>query len=261
MLSLIDKDAKISKTKATATMIAILLMLSMTASLVFVPSVNAHTPPWKVPTYVYIAATPNPVGVGQQVLIVYWTSFAPPTATGSTGYAWQNLKIDIIKPDGSAQSLGPFYSDPVGGGYTTYTPDQVGTYSFTFKFPEQVLTLYNPQTGAAGQDSAYINDTYLASNATTTITVQQDPIISPRSYPLPTEYWTRPIEGENTNWYTLGSHWLGGAQLGGYYDLWQKDGIAPNSPHIMWTKPIELGGSRRRNNRGTRNWLLLRRCL
>lgn len=162
MLSLIDKDAKISKTKTTATMIAILLMLSMTASLVFVPSVNAHTPPWKVPTYAYIAATPDPVGVGQQVLIVYWTSFAPPTATGSTGYAWQNLKIDVIKSDGSAQSLGPFYSDPVGGGYTTYTPDQVGIYSFTFKFPEQVLTLYNPQTGAAGQDSPYINDTYLA---------------------------------------------------------------------------------------------------
>ena len=25
-------------------------------------------------------------------------------------------------------------------------------------------------------------------------------------------------------------------------NLWQKDGIGPESPHIMWTKPIEFGG-------------------
>ena len=28
----------------------------------------------------------------------------------------------------------------------------------------------------------------------------------------------------------------------GWPSLWQKDGIAPNSPHIMWTRPIEFGG-------------------
>jgi outer membrane protein assembly factor BamB len=228
--------------KSLSVLSLLAIMIISLVSLLTLPTVNAHTPPWKVPTYSYIAATPDPVGVGQQILIVYWTSFAPPTATGSTGYTWQNLKVEVTKPDGTTQSLGPFSSDPVGGGYVPYTPDQVGMYSFTFKLPEQVLTLYNPQTGAAGQDSPYINDTYLASSATTSIKVQQDPVPEPRTYPLPEEYWTRPIEGQNTNWVQLGSHWLGGAQLGGYYDLWQKDGIAPNSPHVMWTKPIEFGG-------------------
>jgi hypothetical protein len=228
--------------KIKITLFCAILVLTIAIPILAIPSADAHTPPWKIPTYAYIAVTPNPVGVGQQTLIVFWMSQLPPTATGDTGYRWQNLKVIITKPDGSTDSLGPFYSDPVGGGFTSYTPDMSGTYTFNFSFPEQVLTLYNPENGLKGTDSANVNDTYLASTATTTLTVQEDPISNPRSYPLPTEYWTRPIEGENSNWYVLGSNWLGGSHLGGYYDLWQKDGIAPNSPHIMWTKPIELGG-------------------
>ena len=27
--------------------------------------------------------------------------------------------------------------------------------------------------------------------------------------PLPTDYWTTPIYGENTNWYTISNNWLG----------------------------------------------------
>jgi outer membrane protein assembly factor BamB len=233
---------KITKNKTIATLIALILTLTITIPLTALPMVNAHSPPWNVPTYAYIAVTPNPIGVGQQALVVYWMSQLPPTATGDTGYRWQNLKIEITKPDGSKQTMGPYTSDPVGGGFASFTPDQEGTYTFDFSFPEQVLTLYNPQNGLPGRDSANINDTYLASSASTTLTVQQEVIPNPRVYPLPTEYWTRPIEGQNTEWYALGSHWLGGSHLGGYNDLWQRDGIAPNSPHIMWTRPIEFGG-------------------
>ena len=64
--------------------------------------------------------------------------------------------------------------------------------------------------------------------------------------PLPTEYWTRPIYGENDNWYTIASHWLGGNYLGTFQqsslNLWQQGGTGPESPHIMWTYPIEAGG-------------------
>ncbi len=228
--------------KKTCSMTMLLLMLSITIPITFISTAEAHTPPWNIPTYAYLAISPNPIGVGEQVLVVFWISQPPATATGTSGGRWQNMQIAVAKPDGTRQTLGPFISDPVGGAYTLYTPDQVGTYSFTFQFPEQKLSLYNPENGLPGSNSAYVNDTYLASSATATLTVQKDSIPPPIMYPLPTEYWARPIEGQNVLWSTLGSHWLGGAQLGGYIDLWQKDGIAPNSPHIMWRKSIELGG-------------------
>jgi hypothetical protein len=82
------------------------------------------------------------------------------------------------------------------------------------------------------------------------LTVQQQPLPPAiNSYPLPTAYWTRPIEGQNTYWYTIASNWLGAwssAQFGTfqqqYMNLWQQVGSAPNTPHIMWTKPLIFGG-------------------
>ena len=97
-------------------------------------------------------------------------------------------------------------------------------------------------------------DVFTAANATFELTVQQEPIPAPKeSYPLPTEYWTRPIEGQNTDWYAISSNWLGepfilsGASIGGgtaglYIARVQPDGIAPNSAHIMWSRPLQDGG-------------------
>ena len=79
------------------------------------------------------------------------------------------------------------------------------------------------------------------------VTVQQQPLTQ-TFYPLPTAYWTRPIEGENIYWYTVASNWLGpsSGQLGTYnvggFNNYQNSGTAPTSGHIMWTMPIEFGG-------------------
>jgi outer membrane protein assembly factor BamB len=81
--------------------------------------------------------------------------------------------------------------------------------------------------------------------------VQQEPIPGPSTYPLPTEYWARPIEGQNTNWWTIASNWLGSPQINVGAGNFQPDGIAPNSPHIMWTKPIQFGGVIGGTNVGT----------
>ena len=123
----------------------------------------------------------------------------------------------------------------MGGGWTTYIPNQVGTYTFVFKFPGQVISLTGP-TGIPGAASDYINDTFLASSAKTTLTVQQEPIPQPPSYPLPTDYWTRPIEGQNTS-LVLALHQTGCGSPTDCSEV-QPDGIAPNSAHIMWTKPF-----------------------
>jgi len=231
---------QIAENKTMASIIALFLMLTIAVTIVALPTANAHTPPWTMQTYAYIAVEPDPVGVGQFVYIVVWVSPNPPTAQGIAGDMWRNMTVTVTKPNGDIQKLGPWNSDPTGSTFTSYTPDQVGTYSFKFEFPGQVLSLYGP-TGLAGNPlSPWINDTYTASSATTTLTVQQEPVTEPPIYPLPTEYWTRPIEGENTPWASIASHWLGGASI---YGRLQQDGVAPNSAHIMWTRPIEFGGT------------------
>ena len=97
----------------------------------------------------------------------------------------------------------------------------------------------------AGQD--YYGTTYLSSNRTYTVTVQQDPIASTQIsyYPLPTEYWSRPIEGQDNTWGAVSSHWLNSAadrDFGSPNNRVQTQGTAPNSGHILWTKPTEDGG-------------------
>jgi outer membrane protein assembly factor BamB len=220
------------------TSIAVLLMLSIFASMMLIGNANAHTPPWeKIPTYSYIHVGPNPVGVGQTVSVIFWINIYPPTAAGSAGDRW-TFYLDITAPDGKITTQGPLTSDPVGGSFVGFTPDQTGTYNFTCRFPGQVLT-GKTGTGIMGSNSAYINDTYLASSASTLLTVQEEGISQSPESPLPTEYWTRPINGQNNDWYIISSSWLAGAQI---LNRYQADGSAPNSGHVMWTKEFSFGG-------------------
>ncbi|MGF3522279.1 MAG: hypothetical protein ACQXXJ_04190, partial [Candidatus Bathyarchaeia archaeon] len=119
---------------------------------------SAHTPAWNIPTYIYITAQPNPVGVGQQAFLVWTIDIPPPTAAGVGGDRWQGYTIKVTRPDGTTENLGPYTSDPTGGQYALYTPTQVGTYRFDLHFPGQTLSLYNPETGVAGSNSAYVGD-------------------------------------------------------------------------------------------------------
>jgi hypothetical protein len=222
----------------TTTTIAVFLILTFAATIVALPIANANYPALSVPTYAYLHIAPNPVGVDQTVTLIYWLNWIPPGAAGLAGERWTGWTIEVTKPDETNETLVLWASDPVGGGYTSYTPDQVGTYTFKFIFPGQEIT-GSTGTGIYNYNIA-INDTYLASNATATLTVQQEPIPQPPTYPLPTEYWTRPIEGQNEDWWTISSNWLRGSQIVG--GIVQLDGTAPNSAHVMWTKPLQDGG-------------------
>jgi hypothetical protein len=234
-----------SRTKA---ILATFLVLTFAATLVALPTANAHTPPLTYPSFAYIALSPNPVGVGQPVYVVSWVSPNPPTAMGYAGDVWRNMKVTVTKPNGDTETLGPWNSDATGSTFTSYSPDQVGTYKFVLNYPGQVMS----QTGPTGLTAnladlqsrgadVYINDTYQSSSATEYLTVQQEPIARIPDTPLPTEYWMHPIHGENSAWVSVASNWLAGSQIGGRGNVWQV-GAGPNSPHIMWTKPIETGG-------------------
>ncbi len=64
-----NKKLQITKNRTLAIAITIILSFSMTASMIFLPSVMRST---NIPVFAYISAAPNPSGVGQQSEIIMW---------------------------------------------------------------------------------------------------------------------------------------------------------------------------------------------
>jgi hypothetical protein len=237
---------KIAKNKATATLIALFLVLSIVATLMTVlPTAYAAVNYYN--SYVYVAATPT-VGVNQQVLLVMWTADMPPDigeiAAGVSGLraAWNNIVINVTKPNGTTETFTIERTDPVGGGYILYTPETVGTYYAQAIFPEvwkNTTTTQSHYSAAVSRPVAF--------------TVQQEPIQPWPEAPLPTGYWSRPINDASRNWYVLGGNWLGFAGFqgseavrpvgtyGGTTDRFVY-GLGTESAHILWTKPYYIGG-------------------
>jgi hypothetical protein len=223
-----------SKNKLITAIILLTLIVSVTA----LPIANAHSPPWTVATHAYLAVSPDPVGVGQQVTIVAWVNIVFPGAVATNDVRFRDFKIDVTKPDGTKEVLKLDTTDSTSTSYTLYTPNQVGEYSFVFSHPDTVFT-WNYSTTM----SPFVNDIFKGgSSKTVKLTVQEEQLPNPKtSYPMPSEYWTRPIEGQNTDWWAISSNWLGGVAPN-IIGRVQPNGIAPNSAHVMWTKPIDDGG-------------------
>ena len=235
-----------SKNKTAIAAIAILFISSMTASTMLLPDANAHTPPWNIPTYAYIIVSPDPIGVGQQAYVIMWLDKLYENAYLYNSYRFHNYQLVITAPDGTnTTQTFPVVSDTTSAQPYAFTPNAVGTYTLTFSFPGQKIAVPN-----ADPTSQYLNDTYLPSSASTTLTVQSSPVPSAQlSGPLPTAYWTRPIYGENSYWYTLSSNWLGSGVPG--YAGWGAtanqqsfpgDAVGSLTNHVMWTKQIQSGG-------------------
>ena len=194
-----------------------------------------------VPTWVFSTITPNPVGLGQEFTMIIFNPQVPYQAQDTNQIRYK-YHVVVTKPDGTTETLPTLTSDSTGTTYTKYTPDQIGNYSMMVVY-EQLYWSFS--TSGAGQD--YYGVTFLSSNRTYTVQVQQDPIATNAItfYPLPTEYWTRPIEGQDNTWGAVSSNWLNSANdrdYGSPDNRVQTQGIAPNSGHILWTKPTEDGG-------------------
>ncbi|MEM2968548.1 MAG: hypothetical protein QXJ76_04490 [Candidatus Bathyarchaeia archaeon] len=175
------------------TILAIFLLLSFAVTLIALPAANAHSPPWTITTHAFLTVNPNPVGVGQRVVIVAWAGLVLPSAAVTNDIRFHDYKVTITRPDGNTETITwDVVWDTTSTAWAEYVPTQVGTYSFVFSYPDQVYTW----------SGTYQNDIFLgATSKTVYLTVQEEQLPDPiTSYPLPTEYWTRPIEGQNTDW-------------------------------------------------------------
>ncbi|TRO53013.1 hypothetical protein E2P61_02350, partial [Candidatus Bathyarchaeota archaeon] len=236
--------------KRIAIAVSVFLMFAMITSLASLP-VKAHDPPWDLPTFSYVNVAPNPTGVGQPVNVNFWLNVPPPTASGAYGDRWHGLTVEVTDPDGHVETLGPFTSDDTGGTSTRYTPDQVGTWKFQLKYTGETLLGENTPNGLPSTNP-YVGDYYEPSESEVfELVVQEEQISWAPVIPLPTEYWTRPIYGQNNDlWAAIGGNWLG-LQPSTFANTGQYDShgsyapytTAPNSPHIMWTKQVAFGGT------------------
>ncbi len=219
---------------------ATVLIASTIASVVLLPPTEAHTPKWQIPTYAYVQAVVDPVGVGQTTYIYMWIdkTFGIDTAM-TNDWRFHNYKLTITKPDNTTETKSwDVVSDTTSSQSYAYTPTMPGVYTLKFEFPGQDYNTYSHNP-----DSAFVNDTYLPSNATSTFTVQEDAVSYLPDTPLPTEYWSRPIYGENPNWWAVSSNWLGsGSTQLANWRCYIPDGVGSQTNHIMWTKPIQLSG-------------------
>ena len=220
---------KFSRSKTTATAIALFLMFAMAFSLFASPPASAQ--PTKA-TYSFIGAVPNPVGVGQEVLLHIGITDELELAV----QGWEDLSVTIKKPDGTTETLTGIRTDATGGTGRVYVPTMVGNYTLQTHFPEQVCeegvfrfmgVSIAPGTVMLASDSEPL-----------TLVVQEDPIEYYPGHPLPTEYWTRPIDAQLREWYTTSASWLATPR-----NLFAANNdYAPETAHILWTTPLTSGG-------------------
>jgi hypothetical protein len=232
------------KNKIIAT-IALFLILTFAVSLAAIPAATAHYPAWEIPTFAHIYAATNPIGVGQTAYIYIFLTPTYADTNIENDYRFHNYELVIKDPDGeeTTQTYETVW-DTTSNQFASFTPDKVGTYDLTFNFPGQAVNDYPHDP-----ESNYINDTYAASSASTTLTVQEDPISHLPLSPLPTQFWTRPIFGQNSQWWSVSSNWLGsgmpgyGGMNGPNQHDFAPDAIGSKTAHIMWTVPDgQIGG-------------------
>ncbi len=239
-----------AKDRIQAISLATILILSIGASTILIPDTTAHTPAWEIKTFAYVTAYPEIIGQNQSTLIYMWLDKTFPGADMQNDYRFHNYRLTITKPDGSVETKDwPRVDDTTSSQSYNYKADMVGTYTLNFTF------LGNKVSDFPNPGDAYTEDTYLPSTATGTFTVVAETLeYLPSSYPLPTEYWTRPIYGENSMWFTISSDWLGtgAAGYGGFAGSYNYGGngalfgpdtqVGPLTGHVMWTKPLQAGG-------------------
>jgi outer membrane protein assembly factor BamB len=214
--------------KNTAIAVSILLIITMAIALFPLNIVAGQD---TRSTNAFIGATPNPVGVGQETLL----HIGIMQQLSSTAQGWDDITVTVKHPDGSTETLGPFHTDATGGTGYSFTPQQEGEYILQTHFPQQDTSSNKVPPGSS------VGTVMLASDSpelTLVVTSEPTPVYPPN--PLPTEYWTRPIDAQLREWSSIAGSQLESGGYGGDIKLGNYD--APETAHILWRQTLQLGG-------------------
>ncbi|PVX25048.1 MAG: hypothetical protein CW691_05750 [Candidatus Bathyarchaeum sp.] len=229
------KMKKLTIKRKTLPMVVFIILILTTSTIIANLSTVAAQEPLRINPYPFIGAIPSPIGVNQEVLLHIGSIY--PTTWPQTG--WTGITVEVTKPDGTTETLGPFKTDLTGGTGTVFIPTLVGTYTLQTHFPEQLTEVDIPEIGPAG--------TIMESSTSEKIelVVSADPLPIYPGFNLPDEYWTRPIDAQKREWSTIAGNWLDAwpyipwdptMRVAPYND-------APETGHILWTNPlIAMGG-------------------
>jgi len=207
---------KIKNKKAISSTIAILLIVSMAISILATPNAaNAQAADKK--TYPFVEAIPNPVGVNQRTLI----NFGLLNFLAVDGDGW-NVTLTIKDPSGHTTTVDRMTWSTGTVGYS-FVPDKVGTYILQCKF-ERVF--YNSTAALTGWYAASQTEDY-------ELIVTEEPTPAYPGHYLPTEYWSRPIDSQLREWWSVAGSWIEkpNSLLAPYND-------GPETAHILWNMPV-----------------------
>jgi len=213
--------------------IGISLLLLFAASIIMTIPVTQAQAAMTVKTYPLIDAVPNPVGVGEQVLIRFGIS----EALGVVTQGWEGLTVTIVDPENITTTLGQLRTDSTGSSFSIFTPTKVGNYTLTTNFPEQKV----PEPGwFVAERGAFLpgGTVMKASSISMKLIVQANPLPAYPSFPLPTEYWTRPIDPQLREWYSISGNWV--ERPPNSYSPYNDD--APETAHVLWAEQLTTGG-------------------
>jgi hypothetical protein len=207
----------------------VVLTIMLTSMMFLTATVTVKADIIQFDTYAVIMPTPETVGVGQNIMV---SMRIDKMGVGTTIRAnlFTGYTVKITLPDGTIENKGPFTADATSGAWFLYAPSKVGIYKFQFSFPGMWINttatqrFYKPSISAIAQ-----------------VTVQEQPIQGYPDVPIPTDYWTRPVYAENKNWWQIADSWLMGTR-NRYDGRFSPYSAAPDSPHILWNKPLWFGG-------------------
>ena len=213
----------------------------------------------RIKTNAYMSFRPNPIGVGQIFLVNLW--IVPPTH--KSRYL-SNYTVTIVKPSGKTEviKLDSYPADATA--WFEYLADEPGTWKIKFEFPGGYFREADLPGAWDEPPTVHLGECYYEPSSTgwqELIVLENYTAQSWPPSPLPVDYWTRPIQPLNREWWWIAGHypWRGPGGGPGWEKIWDElypntnkywsDRYnfipwvkAPESAHIVWKQQRSLAG-------------------
>ncbi len=214
------------------------------------------TPDSTLETLSHLSFNPDPVGAGQTVTINMWLS--PPTHASRY---FSNFTLVITAQDGTQQvmTIKSYRSDSTA--WATFIPDKAGTWQIKFEFPGGYFPPGNYTVAGGGalgsQVTSFTTSIYYkpSYDGPFNLTVQEEPVPYRPDAPIPTDYWERPVEPENREWWSILGYYPSTGVVGNADQYWPDETNTymsnywyipyvqgPNSAHVVWKRQYAIGG-------------------